>query len=165
MLSCVWLLATPWTSPPGSSVHGMFKQEYCSGLPFFTPGDLPEPGIETTSLVSSALAGGFFITSATKITCPLLKPQLWAGKQKALYGVILPQAQELWLKDGRQNEIWILLRKENKRLLIFGTKAKMATISTDIKVSSHWSSFQRNCLHTNLTEKCRCYQRVSERQN
>ena len=71
MLSCVRLLATPWTSPPGSSVHAMFKQKYWSGLPFFTPGDLPEPGIETTSLVSSALAGGFFITSATKITCPL----------------------------------------------------------------------------------------------
>ena len=48
-------------------------------------------------------------------------PQLWAGKQNVPSGVILPQAQELRLKDGRQNEIWILLRKENKRLLIFGT--------------------------------------------
>ena len=32
-------------------------------LPFPTPGDLPDPGIEPTSLVSPALAGGFFTTA------------------------------------------------------------------------------------------------------
>ena len=30
---------------PGSSVHGMSRQEYWSGLPFPSPGDLPDPGI------------------------------------------------------------------------------------------------------------------------
>ena len=34
---------------------GFFQQEYWSGLPFPTPGDLPDSGIEPTSL---ALAGG-----------------------------------------------------------------------------------------------------------
>ena len=43
------------------------KQEYWSGFPFPTPGDLPKPGIKPTSLASPALAGRFFITSATKI--------------------------------------------------------------------------------------------------
>ena len=38
------------------------RQEYCSGLPFPTPGDLPDPGIKPTSLVSPALAGRFFTT-------------------------------------------------------------------------------------------------------
>jgi len=37
-------------------------QEYWSWLPFPPPGDLPDPGIETASLVSTALAGGFFTT-------------------------------------------------------------------------------------------------------
>ena len=37
------------------------RQEYWSGLPFPTPGDLPDPGIKTASLASPALAGGFFI--------------------------------------------------------------------------------------------------------
>ena len=37
------------------------RQEYQSGLPFPSPGDLPHPGIE---LVSPALAGGFFTTGA-----------------------------------------------------------------------------------------------------
>ena len=32
------------------------------GLPFPTPGDLPKPGIKPASLVSPALAGGFFTT-------------------------------------------------------------------------------------------------------
>ena len=41
---------------------GFFEQEYCSGLPFPPPGDLPEPGIKPKSPVSSALAGGFFTT-------------------------------------------------------------------------------------------------------
>ena len=44
---------------------GFPKQKYWSGLPFPTPGDRPDPGIEPVSLVSPALAGGFFTASAT----------------------------------------------------------------------------------------------------
>ena len=36
------------------------RKQYWSGLPFPSPGDLPDPGIEPMSLVSSELAGGFF---------------------------------------------------------------------------------------------------------
>ena len=46
----------------GSYLHGIFQTEYCSGLPFLTPGNLPDPGIEPKSLVSPALAGRFFTT-------------------------------------------------------------------------------------------------------
>ena len=46
-------------SPPGSSVHGISPEEYWSGLPFPSPGDLPDPGMETAS---PELAGGFFTT-------------------------------------------------------------------------------------------------------
>ena len=35
-----------------------FRQEYWDGLPFPTPGDLPDPGTEPTSLASPALPGG-----------------------------------------------------------------------------------------------------------
>ena len=41
------------------------RQEYWRGLPVPSPGDLPDPGVKSASLVSHALAGGFFITSAT----------------------------------------------------------------------------------------------------
>ena len=39
------------------------RQQYWRGLPFSPPGDLPDPGIESTSLVSPALAGRFFATA------------------------------------------------------------------------------------------------------
>ena len=41
---------------------GFSRQEYCSGLPFPSPEDLPNPGIKLTSLASLALAGRFFTT-------------------------------------------------------------------------------------------------------
>ncbi|CAI9151714.1 unnamed protein product [Rangifer tarandus platyrhynchus] len=50
-------------SLPGSSVHRISRQECRSGLPFPTPGDLPNPGIELLSLASPALAGRFFTTT------------------------------------------------------------------------------------------------------
>ena len=49
-LSCVQLFCDSMDcSPPGSSVHGISRQEYWSGLPFPSPGDLPNPGIKPTS--------------------------------------------------------------------------------------------------------------------
>ena len=44
---------------------GLFRQESWYAFPFPPPGDLPDPGIKPTSVVSPALAGGFFTTSAT----------------------------------------------------------------------------------------------------
>ena len=42
---------------------GFPRQEYWSGVPFPSPGELPDPGIEPSSLMSPALADGFFTTS------------------------------------------------------------------------------------------------------
>ena len=44
---------------------GFSRQEYWRGLPFPPPEDLPDPGIEAMSLMSPALAGGFFTIRAT----------------------------------------------------------------------------------------------------
>ena len=64
-LSCPTLCDPRDCSPPGSSVLGICQaRTHWSGLPFPPPGDLPNPGIEPTSLMSPALAGGFFTTSA-----------------------------------------------------------------------------------------------------
>ena len=46
-------------------LHFFTSKHYWSGLPFATPRDLPDPGIEPVSFVSPALAGEFFTTSAT----------------------------------------------------------------------------------------------------
>ena len=63
--SCPILCDPVDCSLPGSSVHGFSRQEYWSGLPCPPPGDLPEPGMEPTSLMLPTLAGGFSTTSAT----------------------------------------------------------------------------------------------------
>ena len=58
--------------PPGPVAHQaslsmkFSRQEYWSGWPLPTPGDLPDPRIEPMSLASPALAYGFFTTSSAK---------------------------------------------------------------------------------------------------
>ena len=51
--------------PPVSFFHGIMQARILGVLPFPSPGDLPNPGIEPTSLMSPPLAGRFFTTSAT----------------------------------------------------------------------------------------------------
>ena len=52
---------TPWTVAHQILLSmGFLKQEYWSELSFTSPGDLPDPGIETSSPVATALADGFF---------------------------------------------------------------------------------------------------------
>ena len=63
MIDSLW---PQWTVALQASVSmGLSRQEYWSGLPCPPPGDLPDPGIKPTSLMSPALAGRFFTTSAT----------------------------------------------------------------------------------------------------
>ena len=55
------LCLIPWTAAHQAPLSmGFSGQEYWSGLPFPSPGDLPDPGIEPTP---PALTGGFFTTA------------------------------------------------------------------------------------------------------
>ena len=50
LLSRVQLFVTPWTVAYQASLSmGFSRQGYCCGLPFPSPGDLPNPGIELRS--------------------------------------------------------------------------------------------------------------------
>ena len=54
-LSCVWLFATPWTVAHKAPLSMEFsRQEYWSGLPFPSPGDLLSPGIEPRAFALQA---------------------------------------------------------------------------------------------------------------
>ena len=60
------LFATSWTVAHQVPLSmGFSRQDYWSGFPFPTPGDLLNPGIKPLSLVSPALAGGFITTHTT----------------------------------------------------------------------------------------------------
>ena len=61
-----------------------FRQEYWSRLAFPALGDLPDPGIEPTSLASPALAGEFFTT------VPLGKPHSASVEDTSLVALKRP---------------------------------------------------------------------------
>ena len=64
--SRVQLSATLWTIASQTPLSmGFSRKEYWNGLPCPPPGDLPDPGIEPTSLTSPALTGVFFTASAS----------------------------------------------------------------------------------------------------
>ena len=66
-------LETPRTAALQAPLsEGFSRQEYWSGLPCPPPGDRLDPEIEPMSLMSPALAGGFFTTSTTwEASCPI----------------------------------------------------------------------------------------------
>ena len=60
------LFATLWAVARQAPLsRGFSRQQHWSGLPCPPPEDLPDPGIEPSSFMTPALAGGFFTTSAT----------------------------------------------------------------------------------------------------
>ena len=62
-LSCARLFATPWTvAYQAPQSMGFSRQEYWSGVPFPSPGDLPDPEIEPASPAPPTLASGFLTT-------------------------------------------------------------------------------------------------------
>ena len=63
--SCPTLCNPMNYSSPGSSVHGILQVRVLEWVACPPPGDLPNPGIKPESPMSSALAVGFFTTSAT----------------------------------------------------------------------------------------------------
>ena len=66
--SLVRLFATPWTvAPQAPPSMGFSRQEYWSGVPLPTPGDLPDPGIEPRSPTLQAYA----LTSEPKLKAAL----------------------------------------------------------------------------------------------
>ena len=68
-LSCVRLFATPWTVACQTPLSmGFSKQEYWSGLPCPSPGDLPDPGIEP---------GSAALQADSLLSEPPGKPLLW----------------------------------------------------------------------------------------
>ena len=76
VVSCfshVQLFLTPWTVALQDPMSmGFSRQEYWSGLPFPSPGDLPNPGTEPVLSMSPALTGVFFNTSTIIIGLSLI---------------------------------------------------------------------------------------------
>ena len=63
--SCPTLVAPGMVAHQAPLPMEFSRQEYWSGVPFPTPRDLPNTGIELASLAFPALVGGFFTSGAT----------------------------------------------------------------------------------------------------
>ena len=106
-LSCVWLFAIAWTVARQAPLFmGFSRQEYWREVSFPTPRDLPDPGIEFTSLASPALAGRFFTTSATwsatyvsTLSIQAGLDLLWLKKQRGKWH----SQHKLWAQGSRKS--------------------------------------------------------------
>ena len=83
---CPTLCSPMDCSPQAPLSMGFSRQEYWSGLPCPLPGELPDSGIEPTFPMSSALADGFFTTSATWEALPFI---IWFLKNNFIYLTVL----------------------------------------------------------------------------
>ena len=97
---------------PVSTVHGISQQEYWSGLPFLSPGDRSNPGIEPES---PTLQVDSFLTELWGKPCQLLYPKAYQpwdffGKNdaKAETPVLWPPHAKSWLsgKDSDAGRDW-----------------------------------------------------------
>ena len=94
-LSHVRLFVTPWTIAHQALSMGFPRQDYWSGLPFPSPGDLPDPGIKPVSPVSPTLAGRFFTTAPGKPQPLLNLPGM--NVKSASYSTPAPQGCQNYL--------------------------------------------------------------------
>ena len=79
---------------------GFPKEGYWSGLPFRTPGDLPNPGIELVSLTPPALASGFFISVTPGKPSLQNLPANWSerkGKREEIFSSHTSSQLKIWV--------------------------------------------------------------------
>ena len=87
---------------------GISRQEYWSGLPCPPPGDLSDTGVEPVSLMSPALAGGFFTTRATEKPRAVCEPSVnisshHSPKPCGVATIVLNILQMLYLSVASHN--------------------------------------------------------------
>ena len=101
VIQCVWLFVIPWTvahQPPLSM--GFSRQEYWSGLPFPLPGELPDPGIEPTSVLYV-----FYIGSQVLYHSHHPGSSKWSQVRWPCH---LTGGQSRVLGSGRRAQVWFL---------------------------------------------------------
>ena len=101
--------AIPWTVASQAPLTMEFsRQEYWSGLPFPSPGELPNPGIKPTP---PAWQADFFFT-----TGPLGKPEQRSGKLLIFYGVQNTTPPRPHQQRHIQSKMSIIMRLRNMGL-------------------------------------------------
>ena len=101
------VMSDSWQAPLSL---GFSRQEYWSVLPCPPPGDLPDPGIELASLLSLALAGKFFTTSATWEVLAKLHIQTLSQQKGGTFLELLPIVFSIRYQASIKNNLLCLTK-------------------------------------------------------
>ena len=139
-LSRVWLFATPWAiadqAPPSMEFS---SQEYCSGLPFPSPGDLPDLGIEPWS---PALQADALLSEPPGKPRQYIKKQKhhFADKVKAMVFPVVKYGCEKWtIKKGEQRRLDVFKLWCWRRLLRIRSTARRSNQLILKEINSEYS--------------------------
>ena len=128
MLSCVWLFVTPRTAAHQAPLSPEFyRQEYWSGLPFPSPGDLPKLGIEPRSPV---LQADSWPSEPNPVDCKEIKP-------------VNPKGT--WLFIGRTDA-------KTEAPILWPTNAKSQLISKDPDAGKDWRQEEEGTIENEMVE-------------
>ena len=146
MLNCfshVQLFVTPWTEACQVPLSMEFsRQEHWRGLPCPPPGDLLDPGIESLSLISPALVGGFiplsppgkviylYVSEKKSVNHVRLSATLWTTQSSGIHqAVILEWVAVPFSSESFQPRDWTQVSSIADRLFTRWT-TREAHIST-----------------------------------
>ena len=134
--SHVWLFVTEWTVAHQAPLStGFSRQDYWSGQPCPPPGDLPNPGIEPTSLMSPALVGRSFTTSATweALKCIYVVPDTILNTWHVLDSFILTTPLDHYTTFAEKALVYSILLSPYFTILLNGWNNYMVKTMREIK--------------------------------
>ena len=144
LVSVVSSSATPQTVAHQAHLSMEFsRQEYWSRLPSLSPGNLPDPGIESIYLTSPALTGGFFSTKATW-KARKMGLILWPG-ERGVWGCGEQKVQETPLKFGKLCNRVCSFKAEDRRQSLCLRNLPFVRITPDMNVSASYSPSSPQC--------------------
>ena len=113
LFSCVWLCRPVDWAHPALLCVGFPRQEYWNGLPFPSPGALPDPGIEPTSLVSPALQADYLPLCPISILLFFIitEPEFLLGPQSTQLNTIT-SAGFLNVRGDQVTQYWPIAWKQ-----------------------------------------------------
>jgi len=158
LLGCVLLFVTQWAiaskAPPSMEFS---RQEYRNRLPFPSPGDLPDPGIEPMSLMSPALLGGFL---APPGMWELDHKESWALKNGCFWTVVLEKTLESPLDckkikqvNPKGNQSWIFIGRmdaEAEAPILRPLDAKNWLIWKDPNAGKDWRQEEKETIEDEM---------------
>ena len=124
-------------SPQGSNIHGIFQARILEWVAISFSRYLPDPGIKPMSLVSHALAGGFFTTE------PPGNPQeYWSGQPLPSSGIFLTQGSNPSLPHCRR----ILYCLSHQGSLISHIQVSVKYLCSQGAVPPNWTVSGERCI-------------------